>query len=418
MNHLLQLLLALAIIIVASKLAGAASKRIGQPAVFGELLVGLLLGPTAINLLHIPALAAPPGSAGIFPIIKDLAEIGVIFLMYLAGLETDLKEMRKVGLAAFSGATGGVALPFIAGTGISLAFGYPMFESIFIGTILTATSVSITAQTLMELGQLRSKEGTTILGAAVIDDVMGIIVLSLVVALHGAQAAGGEGAGAAAIFWIAVKLVLYFVGAIVIGAAVLERLTKWMQKLPGSEMVLAFAITVGLIYAWSAQHLGGVAAITGSYIAGVLYGPTKFEHDIEERLKVICYGFFVPIFFVSIGLEANARELGGSVMFTLLIVVASILSKIIGSGLGVRLVGFNLKQSVQVGIGMVSRGEVALILAGIGLANKVIGAEVFSIMVIMTLATTLITPLLLRMVFPQGQPEDQENLVYQGPPGA
>lgn len=400
MTHLLQLVLALGIIILASKLAGAASKLIGQPAVFGELLAGLILGPTAVNLLHLAPFAAAPGSEGILVTIKDTAEIGVIFLMYLAGLETDLKEMRKVGLAAFSGAAGGVILPFAAGTGLSLAFGYPVFEGVFIGTILTATSVSISAQTLMELGQLRSKEGSIILGAAVIDDVMGIIVLSLVVALHGAAGAPG-GSGEAGIAWIVAKLVLFFIGSVALGSLVLDKLTRWMEKLPGSEILLAFALAVGLFFAWAAEHLGGVAAITGSYLAGVLYGQTRFKHEIEEKLKVICYGFFVPVFFVSIGLEADAGALGGSVLFTALIVAVAIVTKVIGSGLGVKLTGFGFIESVRVGIGMISRGEVALIVAGIGLANKVINTEIFSIMVMMTLATTLITPVLLKMAFPR-----------------
>ena len=193
MSHLLQILLLLAIIIAAAKLAGALANRVGQPPVFGEILVGLVLGPTVLNLLgwHI---FAPHGSepSTLLKLTKDLAEIGVILLMFIAGLETDLKEMRRVGRVAFWAAFGGVALPMIGGIAVATAFGLPVFwEGIFIGTILTATSVSISAQTLMELGALRTREGATILGAAVIDDVMGIVVLSVVVAWAKASANGG-----------------------------------------------------------------------------------------------------------------------------------------------------------------------------------------------------------------------------------
>lgn len=396
-EHVLQLLLVLAVIVVASKAAGVMSTRIGQPAVFGELLIGLLLGPSLLNLLHFF-----PGEAAesLLFIIKDLAQLGVIFLMFLAGLETNLAEMKRVGLAAFNGALGGVLLPFGAGTAISLAFGFPVKESVFIGTVLTATSVSITAQTLLELGKLRSKEGTTILGAAVIDDVMGIIVLSLVVALSSREMAGSSTAGN--VVWIVVKMLLFFLVSIAVGQWLLARVTRWVQKLPASEAVFAFAIVVMLLYSWGAEALGGVAAITGAYIAGLLYAQTQFKHFIEERVQITAYGFLVPVFFVSIGLEANARELGGSLLFTGLIVASAILSKIIGTGLGTWLSRFTPLEAIRVGVGMVSRGEVALIVASVGLGYGVIDEAIFSIMVIMTLVTTLVTPVLLRFAFGGG----------------
>lgn len=426
---LLQVLLLLSIVIVASKAAGALSKKLGQPAVLGELLVGLILGPTAINLMHwapfdetarvmehlqaiMPAVdaqrlaASNPEALNQFKLlpnlIKYLAELGVIFLMFLAGLETDLKEMKKVGVAAFLGASGGVALPFIVGALISRYIGgYAWFESIFIGTILTATSVSISAQTLLELGQLKSKEGTTILGAAVIDDVMGIIVLSVVVALHAAQGGGAT----EPVWWVLVKMTAFFAIGIGLGNWLIPKLLRWASKWPGTETGFAMAIVLGLLFAFSAEGFGKVAAITGSYLVGVVIAQQHdLAHAVVEKLSVLAYGFFVPIFFVSIGLEANAVEaLKSNPMLALWLVLAAILTKIIGSGLGVRVVGFSLQESIRVGTGMISRGEVALIVANIGLAAGVISSGVFSVMVIMTLVTTLVTPLLLRVVFKKAE---------------
>lgn len=407
MSHILQLLALLALVIAASKAGGALSKRLGQPAVFGELMVGLLLGPTLINLLHF--FPAP----GIHEVVKDFAEFGVIFLMFLAGLETDLQQMRKVGLAALLGAIGGVFLPLAAGYGISQLFGYSHPESIFIGTVLTATSVSITAQTLFEMNKLRTKEGSTILGAAVIDDVMGLLVLSFVVALYG-TGAGAHGDGS--IMLILLKVILYV--AVGIGLGYLVRpLLRLADRWPGSEVTLALAVAIGLVYAFSAEQFGGMAPITGAYLAGIVIAQEEsLKHRITEKLSILAYGFFVPIFFVSIGLEANLLEAlaGGALAFSVWIVLASVLTKVVGSGLGVKAIGFTWPESLRVGTGMVSRGEVALIVSGIGLTAGLIGAEIFSTMVLMTLFTTLVTPLLLRVVFRDGKGAAEKDPVGLG----
>jgi Kef-type K+ transport system membrane component KefB len=411
MHFLLESLLLISIIIVASKAAGVLSNKIGQPAVFGELLVGLLLGPSLLGLMgFFPSPeVAHAGEEFLELLIKDLAKIGVIFLMFLAGLETELDEMKRVGVAAFNGALGGVFLPFFFGFGLSMTFGIEFWHSMFIGTILTATSVSISAQTLMELGQLRSKEGTTILGAAVIDDVMGIIILSLVVALS--TQAGGDAGGSmlAGIGIIVLKMVLFFAIAILLGAFLFERIASWLENIPGSEILLAFGIVIALVFSWAAESLGGVADITGAYIAGLMFAQTRFKHFFEGKFKTIAYGLFVPIFFVSIGLQANIWDLSGSLAFTALIVVGAIVTKVIGSGLGCWLSKFKPIEAIRVGTGMVSRGEVALIIANIGLARGVIDSGIFSIMVIMTLVTTLVTPILLRFLFPrQAEPAEAE----------
>lgn len=425
MPSFLQVALLLAVVILAAKGAGALSKRLGQPAVFGELLAGILLGPTLLDILHWPVFTDPHY---LEQLVRDLAELGVIFLMFLAGLETDLTEMRKVGTAAFFGAVGGVALPFLAGTGVALAFGFPTYESVFIGTILTATSVSITAQTLLELGRLRSREGTTILGSAVIDDVMGIVILSVVVALH--QAGLGEGpgtapgagaAGIATLLPIVLRMAAFFLAALAVGRWLLPPVLRAAARWPGTEPLFAVALVAGLLMAVAAEELGGVAAITGSYMAGVMLTlHPDLKHHVEERLAVLAYGFFVPIFFVNIGLESDvvAAVAASGAGFLILILAAAVLGKVVGSSLGVRPFGFRWIEALRVGIGMVSRGEVALIVAGIGLQEGVISQPVFSVMVVMTLFTTLVTPVLLRWSFGRAPDSPSGAAAYQPVPGA
>ena len=332
MTHLLQLLLVLAVIVAAAKLSGAAANRVGLPAVFGEILAGLVLGPTVLDVLGWPIFVhtLPPAHGPIpGPLIgslRDLSEVGVILLMFIAGLETDLVEMRRVGTVAFWAAFGGVILPLAGGAITAAAFGLPLFwTGLFIGTILTATSVSISAQTLMELNALRSREGSTILGAAVIDDVMGIILLSLVVAF--ARASGGV--SGLEIAWIVVRLVLFFAGAILLGRY-FERVAAWADRLAVSQGLLAVVLVVALLYAWAAEFVGGVAAITGSYMAGVLFAQTRFKSAIDRGIHPLTYSMLVPVFFISIGLLANGRALGHQVLFTVLLVVVAIVTKAVG----------------------------------------------------------------------------------------
>jgi len=239
--HSLQVILLLALVVASAKAAGALANRIHQPSVFGEIVAGLLLGPTVLNVLAWPLFASPEGAAGVplIDVVRDLAQIGVLLLMFVAGLETDLVMMRHVGKVAFWSAFGGVVLPMIVGTMTAVAFGLPLYwEGIFIGAILTATSVSISAQTLMELGALRSREGATILGAAVIDDVMGIIVLSFVVAF--AKSSGG-GADVGAVGLAVVRMAAYFAVAVAAGR-LLRPVLRWAGRLPVTQAVLSASV--------------------------------------------------------------------------------------------------------------------------------------------------------------------------------
>lgn len=426
MTHLLQVLLVLAGIVVLAKVAGAISVRLNQPAVFGEIAMGLVLGPTFLNALHWEIFAAFDGGEGgavadliraaqesglvegsasslyLESLIKDLAEVGVILLMFVAGMETDLVEMRKVGKTAFWAAMGGVLLPLSGGAAASAYFGYPLYwEGIFIGTILTATSVSISAQTLIELKALRSREGTTILGAAVIDDVLGIIILGLVTALSVSKVGEESAGGAVEIIWIVLRMAAFFIVFWFLGRRYFERWCEWMRRFPASQAFLAFVLVVTFLYSWAAEFFAHLAAITGSYMAGLLFAQTRYKREIDEHIHPLTYSLFVPVFFVSIGLQANGRELGGEILFLVVIVLLAILTKVGGCFVGSRVSGFNNMQSLRVGVGMVSRGEVGLIVAGVGLSRGIIDQDIFSIMVVMVLVTTMITPILLRYVFPR-----------------
>ena len=402
MTHFLQLLLLLVLVIVAAKLAGALAMRIGQPAVLGEMLVGLILGPTVLDVIGWPVFlsgeANGGASPGLLPVIRDLADIGVLLLMFVAGLETDLVQMRRVGKVAFWAAFGGVALPMIGGAATAVAFGLPLYwEGIFIGTILTATSVSISAQTLLELGALRSREGAAILGAAVIDDVMGIVVLSLVVAFARASSTDVD---LAQVGLVALRILAFFTVAVLAGRWVGPAL-RWAASLGVSQGLLAATLVIAFVYSWAAEYIGAMAAITGAYIAGVLVAQTEFKKLVDEGIHPVTYSIFVPVFFISIGLQANGRELGDRVAFTVVLVLVAIATKAVGCATFARLFGFTTRESVRVGAGMISRGEVGLIVAGYGLTNGLIGREIFSASVVMVLVTTMITPPLLRMLVPR-----------------
>jgi Kef-type K+ transport system membrane component KefB len=417
MPHLLQLLLLLALVITAAKLAGAAATRLGQPAVFGEILAGLVLGPTALDVLGWPAFAQAAGAPSLAALLQDLADVGVVLLMFVAGLETDVDELRRVGRVAFWSAAGGVALPMAGGIVVASAFGLPVWwKGVFAGTILTATSVSISAQTLMELGVLKSREGATILGAAVIDDVMGIVILSVVAAF--AQARGGV--DVAQIAAIVARVAVFFAAAWVAGRY-FDRLAAWSDGLGVSQGLLAAVTVVAFVYAWAAEFVGGVAAITGAYIAGVLFTRTRFKPRIDAGVHPLTYSILVPVFFITIGLRANARALGPHAMFTAVLVAVAVAGKIVGCGTLARLCGFSTRESLRVGAGMISRGEVGLIVAGYGLAHGLVGQDVFSASVIVVLATTMMTPPLLRLAF--GAPRRttvsiEESIAHVSLPGS
>jgi Kef-type K+ transport system membrane component KefB len=360
----------------------------------GELLAGLLLGPTALDMLHSWTLIFHHADT-LAELISIMAELGVILLMLLAGLELHLPDLLNAGkVSAFAGVLG-VILPLGLGYGAAVLFGTSGDEALFLGLTLAATSVSISAQTLMELKVLRSKVGLALLGAAVFDDILVILILSIAFVLVG-ESAGGVGG----IVLTVVQMVVYIGVASLLGLWALPWLAKQVDKLPISKGLLAFVLVICLLYSYAAEVFGGVAAITGAFLAGLFLGRTRFREEIEEGIAAIAYAFFVPIFFVNIGLEVDLGAVSGSAWwFAIVFTIIAIISKIGGSGLGAKFAGFTNREAFQVGIGMVSRGEVGLIVASFALAQQLVSSENFAIAVFMVIIATLVTPPMLRASF-------------------
>ena len=401
-GHVLELLVVIAIILVAAKGSGIIAVRLGQPAVLGELSAGVILGPSVLNMFGWDYLSAP----ALEDMTLTLAGLGVVFLMFLAGLETDLAEVNKVRKVAFLAGAMGVMFPLALGTAVTLPFDFTMKEAIFAGIILSATSVSISARTLMELGVLQGRQGISILAAAVIDDVIVILILSFFVAF--AVDSGDGGGGTTEVLLIIGRVLLFFIVALIVGLFVLPPLARWSANASMSEGVIATALVVILLASWFAEYVGEVAMITGAFLAGIFLRRTDVHSIINDKMHTIAYGFFVPIFFVGVGLSADAGSFEGSDILLLIAITAiAVVSKIVGSGLGARLAGESTRSSVQIGVGMVSRGEVGLIVAAVGLNQGLVDTNLFSVMVLMVLATTLITPILLKIVFSGDQEVEQ-----------
>ena len=406
MNTSLQVLFFLALLILLAKAAGGLAARMGLPAVLGELLAGVLLGPTLINVWRFSwfSVSGPVGGhahVSLSAFIDVLAEVGVVVLMFLVGLETDISAMKKAFGPAFWAACGGVVLPFAGSAIIAHELGFAWREAVFIGTILTATSVSITAQTLMNLKQLRSKAGSTILAAAVIDDVLGLLVLSLVIATESRVASMHTGGSALASFgWTVVRMAVFFVFAFWLGPRLIRLAFRVARHFRVEHTSLAAALAIGFLFAFMAQYGGGMAAITGSYLAGLFIAASPTDHaEVISELRSMTNSFFGPLFFGSIGLEINARALGGHFGFFFLILLIAILGKVFGCGLGAWLNGFSGRDGLILGVGMIPRGEVGLITANIGWAAGIVSPEIYSLVIVLVLATTLATPPLLSLCF-------------------
>ncbi|MBX7252763.1 MAG: cation:proton antiporter [Candidatus Promineofilum sp.] len=389
-SELLNFLAGVVIVIVAAKVGGYLSIRIGQPSVLGELLVGILLGPTVLNMLGAWPLFA--GDSHLSASLTLFAEIGVILLMFLAGLELDLGDLLRSGRVAGLAGTLGVIVPFVGGYATARLFGLDSVEAVFIGLALSATSVSISAQTLMELGVLRSKVGLGLLGAAVFDDILVVLLLSGASVVFG----GGEGG----ILMVLVRMVLFLVGASAVGLYVVPWLMARVEGLPVSQAVPTAALVICLLFAWASEALGGMAAITGAFMAGLFFARTTYVHHIETSLAAMAYSLFVPVFLVNIGLQANLRAISGAGWYlAIALTLVAIIAKVVGSGLGALAGGFNRRDSLRLGVGMISRGEVGLIVASVALRTELIHPSTFSGIVFMVIVATLVTPPLLRLVY-------------------
>jgi len=405
MSTSLQILLFVALLIAAAKTAGSLATRLGLPAVLGELLAGVIMGPSAINIWHLHWFTGTSaGTASVEGVFKVLASMGVVVLMFVAGLETDIQMAKRALRPAFSAAAGGVLLPMAGGYWLSRWAGFSWEQALFIGAILTATSVTITAQTLLNLSQIRSKAGSTILGAAVIDDVLGLIVLSLVIAVSAHPGQAGSGSWSALLvplIRMAVCLALIFAA----GPLVARWIMRQSARMHGHHMEMAAALSVAFVLAFLAESLGGMAAITGSYLAGLFVAATPSHERVIEELRAMVNSLFGPLFLVSIGLEVNAWQLGSHLGFFNILLLIAVVGKILGCGVAARLCGFNQRESLIVGVGMIPRGEVGLITASLGFAAGLVTRDIYAQTVVLVLITTLITPVLLRYAFPRQRME-------------
>lgn len=376
-------LLDVALILLSTKVFGLLTRRIEMPQVVGALVAGLLLGPACFNIVQESEF------------LDHIAEIGVIVLMFSAGLETDISELKKSGRNSFIIAVIGVLVPLIAGYVLASFFNTEpdaFLQNMFIGVILTATSVSISVETLKEMGKLSTPSGNAILGAALIDDILGIVALTIITGMADTSVQLGE---------IMLKIVAFFVLAVVVGVFArkgIEKLFDRYQKVHRRFSILSFAFC--LLFAYVAEAFFGVADITGAFIAGLIISGTSRCNYVQMRIETLSYLLISPVFFASIGLKVVLPQMSTSIMiFSVLLLVLAILTKIVGCGLGAKLCRYENIQSLRIGIGMVSRGEVALIVASKGMKVGLMKEAFFGPIIIMVVLTTVVTPILLKIVF-------------------
>ena len=378
-------LLDIALILISTKILGLLTRRIQLPQVVGALIAGLLLGPACFGVLQET------------DFIKNIAEIGVIVLMFAAGLETDVQELKKTGLASFIIALLGVIVPLIGGYFVATIYNpvtdqQTMLQNIFVGVVLTATSVSITVETLKELGKLSTKTGNAILGAALIDDVLGIIALTVISSFAGSDVS---------LWVILLKILGFFIFCGVVAFLFIKFVNPWINKYKKDLrrfVILAFAFC--LLMSFSAEYFFGVSDITGAFVAGLILSNNKKTSYMLNRFDTVSYVLLSPVFFASVGLKVTFSNMSATVVvLTVLLLVVAILSKMIGCGLGAKICKYTNLQSVKIGIGMISRGEVALIVATKGMSMGLMKDEFFAPLVLVVVATTIVTPILLKLAY-------------------
>ena len=380
-------LLDLALILLSTKVLSLVTKRFKLPQVVGALLAGLILGPAVFNIIEET------------DFIRQLAEVGVIVLLFNAGLESNLSEFKISGKTSFIVAVMGVIIPLIGGTILAYCINHGKVENvsafvqnIFIGSVLTATSVSITVETLRELGKVSTSVGNIIVGAAIIDDVLGMLVLTIITSLAGSSVS---------VIKVIVKIVGFFIFSIIVGIITYKLFNKWVDKYDIDKrrfVIVSFVIC--LLLSFSAEEFFGVADITGAYIAGLVLSSNKETIYITKRFETLSYILLSPVFFASVGLNVKLPDLNGEiVIITIALIVVAILTKIIGCGLGAKLCGYNNMESIQIGSGMITRGEVTLIIASKGLALGLMSSYFLTPVILMVVFTSIFTPILLKIVF-------------------
>ena len=391
----LDILRQLAIIIIAAKLFGLLARKLKAPQVAGEIIAGLIIGPSLLNLV------------GASDFLSGMAEIGVIILMFAAGLETNISDLKKTGVKATIIACVGVFVPLVFGTLLYMAFyGFSaigteeFYRAVFIGTILTATSVSITVQTLREMGKLNNELGQTIMSAAIIDDVIGIIVLTVVIGFKKPDAD---------VTSVLLRTLAFFVLAVILGI-IIYKLFKWYDnKHPHTRRIPILGIALAFALSYVADKYFGVADITGAYVAGVILCSLRDSEYITQKMDTNSYIIFGPVFFCSIGLSTNIRTLDTTILwFSLAFVAVGLLSKIIGCGLTARCLGYRGHNALKVGVGMMTRGEVALIVAQRGLKADMLEPAYFTAVILLIIISSIMTPLLLKALYAKDPPDTEE----------
>ncbi len=383
-------LLIIALILISTKLLGLVSEKVHMPQVVGALLAGILLGPTGLGVLESTEF------------LESAAQIGVILLMFTAGIDTDLRELKETGVAACCIAVLGVFVPLILCGGTYYFFFmdelnyYNLLKASFVGVVFSATSVSITVETLNEMGKLKSKIGATLLSAALIDDILGIVVLSVICGLS-----GSDGTSPALVLG---RIALFFVFTAVVGFL----MGKFFHSLEDhhwhSRRLAVWALAFCLVMAFCAEDIFGVADITGAFMAGIiLCNLSKARKFVAKKITVVSYIFFAPIFFASVGMSTNLRDMTGSIfIFALVLTAFAVASKIVGCGLAGRSCGLTSHQSLVVGVGMVARSEVALMVAQKGIDAGMIDAQILPAIILAVIVTSLLTPALLKSVISRG----------------
>lgn len=381
----------LALILLSTKLLGLVTKKFKMPQVVGALLAGLILGPACFGIIKETNF------------IHSTAEIGVIVLMFCAGMETDIQELKRSGKASFIIALIGVIVPLAGGYFVGMFFNQPgriqsdascsvFLQNIFIGIILTATSVSITVETLKELGKLKTRSGNAILGAAIIDDIIGIIALTVVTSMADSSVN---------VWLVLLKIVLFFVFAGLFGYVFYKFYIKWSARSKrGLHRHAIAAFVFCLLMSFVAERFFGVADITGAFIAGLIFSNMQKSQFLASKFDVLSYLYLSPMFFASIGLKVVLPKMTSMIIwFAVILVIVAILTKIIGCGLGAKLCGYKNYQAIRIGVGMISRGEVALIVASKGAALGLMSSNFLGPVVVVVVITTIITPIILKPVF-------------------
>lgn len=376
----------LAIIIVFAKFFGILARKCKAPQVVGEIIAGLLIGPSILGLVQQT------------DFLTGMAEIGVVLLMFSAGLETDLKELIKTGPVAFLIACAGVFVPLVGGTLLYMGFygaapwgSEKFYMAVFIGVIMTATSVSITVESLREMGKLKGKVGTTILSAAIIDDVIGIIVLTFVVGFKNPESKPGT---------VVVSTVLFFAMALIVGYILYRIFKGFDERYPHTRRIPIISLALCFFFAYAAEHFFGIADITGAYVAGIVLCSMRDSSYIEQKMEVSSYMIFGPVFFASIGLKTNIDNIDGTILlFSVCFVAVALITKIFGCGLMAKLCRFRFQDSLKIGVGMMTRGEVALIVAQKGLSVGLLTPVYFTAVILLIIVSSISTPIILKLLY-------------------